>query len=154
MAGQSARRGGVCACLFVCAYLCAFVLGSARPAHLNPVPSNPPARSQLTSSSVQGPNPHILQSSPGHKVPFCPPPASTPRFPSCALSPPALCHLRGPLLSLFLADSCGPTTRPSSGQTFWDCSARAPNHSHSTGSVPAWVRLCFCPAPFHSSVES
>lgn len=53
------------------------MLGSARPAHLNPVPSNPPVQSQLTSSSVQGPNPHILQSSPGHKVPFCPPPVLT-----------------------------------------------------------------------------
>lgn len=36
---------------------------SARPAHLNPVPSNPSTQSQLTSCSLPGPNPHILQSS-------------------------------------------------------------------------------------------
>lgn len=52
---------------------CVCVRESARPAHLNPVPSNPPTQSQLTSCSLPGPNPHILQSSPpGHKVPFCP----------------------------------------------------------------------------------
>lgn len=68
--GETPGRGGVWET--VC--LCESELESARPAHLNPVPFNPPTQSQLTSCSVLGPNPHILQPSPGHKLPFSFPP--------------------------------------------------------------------------------
>lgn len=73
-----------CVCMRVCLHVCECEPESARPAHLNPVPSNPPTQSQLTSCSLPGPNPHILQSSPGHKVPFCPlsSPHIHPSFPS------------------------------------------------------------------------
>lgn len=60
-------------CQAGCVSVCERERESARPAHLNPVRSNPPTQSQLTSGSLSGPNPHILHSSPlGHKVPFCP----------------------------------------------------------------------------------
>lgn len=58
-------------------------LESSRPAHLRPVPFNPPTQSQLTSYLVPGPNPHILQSSPGHKVPLSPLVSHSPLIPFC-----------------------------------------------------------------------
>ena len=111
MAGRSASQGR-CVCVCMCVFLCVWESESARPAHLNPVPSNPPTQSHLMSCSLSGPNPHILQSSPGHKVPFCPlssPPRSLLHSISIASSlalpiTTAQCHLLVLSLSLFLAE--------------------------------------------------
>lgn len=104
--GWAECQAGRCVCLFLCV--------SRTPAHLHPVPSNPPTQSQLTSHSEPGPNPRILQSSPGHKVPFCP------------LSPPPLnttspTHTSRPLLhSISTASSLyGPITTSSTLSFAW-----------------------------------